>query len=75
MRRPVCALFAGALGAQLIAAFEPQVTLGPLAAFFVAVCLGVWVLGGPSRGYGPCLLAGVYWISAIVIGLYYEYRG
>ena len=58
MRRPVCALFAGALGAQLIAAFEPQVTLGPLAAFFVAVCLGVWVLGGPSRGYGPCLLAG-----------------
>ena len=34
MRRPVCALFAGALGAQLIAAFEPQAGFWPLAALF-----------------------------------------
>ena len=58
MRRPVCALFAGALSAQLIAAYEPQVTLGPLAAFFVGICLAVMLLGGRHRGYGPWLLAG-----------------
>lgn len=41
-----------------MAAYEPQVTLGPLAAFFVAVCLAVTLLGGRRRGYGPWLLAG-----------------
>ena len=57
MRRPVCALFAGALGAQLIAAFEPQAGFWPLAALFGFAGL-VLAAGGRARGYGLWLLLG-----------------
>ena len=57
MRRPVCALFAGALGAQLIAAFEPQAGFWPLAALFGLAGL-VLLAGGRARGYGLWLMLG-----------------
>ena len=57
MRRPVCGLFAGALAAQLMAAFEPQVTFWPLAALFVGAAILGWKLAG-GRHPIPWLLAG-----------------
>ena len=50
-------LFAGALGAQLIAAFEPQAGFWPLAALFGFAGL-VLAAGGRARGYGLWLLLG-----------------
>ena len=50
-------LFAGALGAQLIAAFEPQAGFWPLAALFGLAAL-VLLAGGKSRGYGLWLALG-----------------
>ena len=50
-------LFAGALGAQLIAAFEPQAGFWPLAALF-GLGLLVLLAGGKARGWGLWLLLG-----------------
>ena len=50
-------LFAGALGAQLIAAFEPQAGFWPLAALF-GLGLLVLLAGGRARGWGLWLLLG-----------------
>ena len=57
VRRPVCVLFAGALGTQLIAAFEPQAGFWPLAALF-GLGLLVLLAGGRARGWGLWLLLG-----------------
>ncbi len=57
VRRPVCALFVGALAALLPAAFEPQSAL-PLAALFVLLCGGIWAFGGGRQSYAPWLLLG-----------------
>ena len=50
-------LFAGALGTQLIAAFEPQAGFWPLAALF-GLGLLVLLAGGRARGWGLWLLLG-----------------
>lgn len=56
MRRPLCVVCFSALGAQLAFVFLPQAVLWPLAAFFVAGCLAVWLRR--RHGYCICLLAG-----------------
>ena len=70
MRRPVCALFAGALGAQLMAAIEPQATFGPLAALFVGAAMLGWRLAGGRRVL-PWLLAG----AALGLGFFARTQG
>ena len=55
-----------------------DVLLAAICVLAAAGLLGYILTDQMAWGYlffGPCLLAGVYWISAIVIGLYYEYRG
>ena len=57
VRRPVCALFAGALGAQLIAAFEPQAGFwAPCGSFWF--CGPVLAAGGPGPRLWPLAAAG-----------------